>query len=60
MLQAADGLFLDLPDALTGQVVFFPDFIQGQGLLLIDAEVHFNDVPLTVFKTVERDPDIFP
>ena len=45
--QSADGLFLDLADALTCQTVFLADFLQRH-LWLIDAEEGLDDTALAL------------
>ena len=48
MLQAFDGLFLDLADPFAGQVKFFPDLFQGMGMFSIEPEIKPDDAGFPV------------
>ena len=54
MPQAVEGLVLDLPDPLPGEVEPLGDFLQGQGIGTIQAEVEVDHLPLPLFEGTDE------
>jgi serine/threonine protein kinase len=54
----AEGLLLELTDALAGEVVFVADFLEGQLILVVEAEAPADDAGLDGGEEVEEAVDL--
>ena len=53
MPQFAQGLCLNLPDPLPGDIELFADFLEGPGPAVFEAEAEKKDLPLPLSQGVE-------
>src|SRR4051812_11945175 len=54
----AEGLLLELPDALAGEVVLVADLLEGELVLVVEAEAPADDARLDRRQRGEQPPDL--